>query len=202
MRIMIAVLLLIVAAFAGAVVVAYSGWYDVSDRTAHTDPMAWLLSMTAHNSIERRAATTEVPALEDESLSRAGISDYEAMCVECHGAPGKERSAVGKGFNPQPPDLADAAGHMSAAELFWVTKHGIRMTGMPAWGETHEDAALWPVVAFLVHRLPELDAEEYRSYQAAAEGMGHHPGTGADLTPRLWKRKFAEQALPSPALSS
>lgn len=180
MRIMIAVLLLIVAALAGAAVVACSGWYDVSARTPHTTPMAWFLSTTAHNSIERRAAAIELPALEDESLIRAGISDYEAMCFECHGAPGKERGAVGKGLNPQPPDLADAAGHMSAAELFWVTKNGIRMTGMPAWGETHDDAALWPVVAFLVHRLPELDAEDYRSYLAAAEGLGHHPGAGVD----------------------
>lgn len=180
MRIMIAVLLLIGAALAGAAVVAYSGWYDVSARTPHTAPMDWFLSTTAHSSVERRVAAIEVPDLDDESLIRAGITDYEAMCVECHGAPGKERGAVGKGLNPQPPDLAEAAGHMSAAELFRVTKNGIRMTGMPAWGESHDAEMLWPVVAFLTHRMRALDAEEYRSYLTAAEGTGHHSGAEAD----------------------
>jgi len=80
---------------------------------------------------------------------------------------------MGQGLNPSAPDLADSAAHLSPAELFWVTKHGIKMTGMPAWGVTHDDDALWPVVALLA-RLPELDADSYQALLASAEGVGHH----------------------------
>ena len=62
---------------------------------------------------------------------------------------------------------------MNPAELFWVTKHGIKMTGMPAWGATHDDEALWPVVA-LMTELPHLDAARYRALLASAGDMGHH----------------------------
>jgi hypothetical protein len=80
---------------------------------------------------------------------------------------------MGQGLNPPPPDLADSAAHMTPAELFWVTKNGIKMTGMPAWGATHADEALWPVVAFMT-RLPELDGAGYAALLAEAQGHGHH----------------------------
>src|SRR6056297_2126142 len=178
MRIVSIIALALAAILAGAVVVAYAGWYDVSAREPHTAPVTWFLATVMHNSVERRATEIEVPDLDDESLVRAGITDYDAMCVECHGAPGRERGSVGKGLIPRPPDLAHAAGHMSAAELYSVTCNGIRMTGMPAWGETHDDDALWSVVAFLM-RLPDLDAAAYEALLASASGSGHH-GEGMD----------------------
>jgi len=173
MRIVSTIAGVLAAILAGAVAVAYAGWYDVSAREPHTAPVTWFFATVMHNSVQRRAADINVPDLDDQSLVRAGISDYDAMCVECHGAPGRERGSVGKGLIPRPPDLAHAAGHMSAAELYWVTRNGIRMTGMPAWGETHDDEALWPVVAFLM-RLPDLDAAGYEALLASASGSGHH----------------------------
>ena len=62
---------------------------------------------------------------------------------------------------------------MTAAELFWVTKNGIKMTGMPAWGKTHGDDELWPVIAFLA-KLPELDSDAYEAMLVGAAAMGHH----------------------------
>ena len=173
MRTVSIIAVVLAAELAGAVVVAYTGWYDVSAREPHTAPVNWFLATVMQSSVERRAAGIDVPKLDDESLVRVGISDYDAMCVECHGAPGRDRGAVGRGLVPHPPDLAHAAGHMSAGELFWVTRNGIRMTGMPAWGETHEDDALWPGVAFLM-RLPDLDAAGYEALLECASGSGHH----------------------------
>lgn len=161
----------------GAVAFAYSGLYDVSANKPHTAPIRWLLSTTSEAAIRRRARAVDVPSLSAESLAQAGINDYEAMCVQCHGAPGRAPTALAQGLNPQAPDLAASARSLSAAELFWVTKHGVKMTGMPAWGASHDDASLWPVVAFLT-RLPELDAAAYRAYRAAAAGHGHHDHDG------------------------
>ncbi len=94
-------------------------------------------------------------------------------------APGQEPEAAGQGLNPKPPDLAESAARMTPAELFWVTKNGIKMTGMPAWGATHDDASIWPVVAFLT-ALPSLDEAAYRTMLDSAKGAGHHTADGGN----------------------
>ncbi len=152
---------------------AYSGFYDVSASSPHGGFVNWLLSTTTHASVERRASEIDVPNLEDEELTLAGVNDFAGMCAGCHGAPGHEPEAVGQGLNPPAPDLAESAAHMTPAELFWVTKNGIKMTGMPAWGATHDDSALWPVVAFMT-QLPGLDEAGYEAFLADATGHGHH----------------------------
>jgi len=173
MRTLITLAIAAVLAAVVAVAFAYSGLYNVSARTPHSGPVEWLLSTTSRAAINRRAASIDVPDLSVESLAQSGINDYEAMCAGCHGAPGQKPEALALGLNPPAPDLAVSALAMSPAELFWVTKHGIKMTGMPAWGASHDDASLWPVVAFMT-RLPDLDADAYRKYVATATGLGHH----------------------------
>ncbi len=158
---------------------AYSGIYDVSAGSSHSSIVNWLLSTTSHASIERQAKGIEVPNLSDDVLARAGVNDFNSMCAGCHGAPGQDPEAMGQGLSPPPPDLSESAAKMSPAELFWVTKNGIKMTGMPAWGVTHDDDAIWPVVAFIT-RLPELNATQYRELMDSAGGMGHHDN---DSTP-------------------
>lgn len=172
--------LFIAAAFVaiGAIGFAYSGLYDVRASSPHSGPVNWLLSTTSHASIERHAKDVSVPDLRGNALAQAGANDFDAMCASCHGAPGKNPEAMGQGLNPPAPDLAESAAHMNPAELFWVTKHGIKMTGMPAWGATHDDEAIWPVVAFMT-TLPDLDAEGYQKFLASAAGMGHH-ANGSD----------------------
>ena len=172
----------IIAAAVGVIAIvgfAYSGIYDVSASSSHSSIANWLLSTTSHASVKRQAKDIEMPNLNDDALALAGVNDFNGMCAGCHGAPGETPEAMGQGLNPPPPDLAESALEMSAAELFWVTKHGIKMTGMPAWGVTHDDHAIWPVVAF-VTKLPELDATQYQDLLASANGMGHHPDDSAD----------------------
>ncbi len=159
---------------------AYSGFYNVGASSSHVGIVPWLLSTTSDASIERHARVVETPDLDDEALVLAGINDFNSMCIGCHGAPGIDPEAVGQGLNPLAPDLAEEAAELTPAELFWVTKNGIKMTGMPAWGATHGDDAIWPVVAFMT-RLPDLDAAGYQSLLASAEGQGHHGSSSAEV---------------------
>jgi len=175
MKTLITLLIAAATVAIGAILYAFSGIQDVSARSPHSGVISWLLSTTSHASIERRASDIDVPDLSDASLAQAGIKDFDAMCAACHGAPGREPEAMGQGLNPPAPDLAESAAHMQPAELFWVTKNGLKMTGMPAWGATHDDDALWPVVAFIT-TLADLDADGYEALLASAEGMGHHAG--------------------------
>jgi mono/diheme cytochrome c family protein len=91
-----------------------------------------------------------------------GFSHYRGMCQECHGGPGVDPEDLAKGLNPAPPSLNDAAKDFTASELFWTTKNGIRMTGMPAWAPTHSDEVIWDIVAFL-ETLPGMSPADYQA---------------------------------------
>lgn len=68
---------------------------------------------------------------------------------------------LSKGLYPAPPNLTKVPLD-DPAEAFWVIKHGIKASGMPAWGKSMEDEYLWGMVAFL-RQLPDLDPEEYQA---------------------------------------
>jgi mono/diheme cytochrome c family protein len=105
--------------------------------------------------------------LSDEQLHH-GSEHFDRMCAQCHGAPGVEPKEVGKGIRPKPPELARIARHLSDRELYWVIKHGIKFTGMPAFGPTHSDDELWALAAF-VRRLPRTTPEQYAQLAAAKQ---------------------------------
>jgi mono/diheme cytochrome c family protein len=147
-----------------------SGAVDVAATSPHWAVTRWLLATTRNRSIERHAAQVPPPpALDDPQRIADGAASYEEMCAACHGAPGREPSEIAKGLNPAPPELDEEAGEWSPAQLFWVVQHGIRMTGMPGFGPTHSDDAIWKIVAF-VKRLPALSPDAYRALVRA----GHH----------------------------
>jgi mono/diheme cytochrome c family protein len=93
------------------------------------------------------------------------------MCVGCHLKPGVERSEASAGLYPAPPNLTR---HRTddAKRAFWVVKHGIKMSGMPAWGRSMEDEHIWGIVAFL-RTLPDLSPERYQQLVAASGGHSH-----------------------------
>lgn len=173
MRLLQCLIAMVVLVLAGLMGLVYSGMYDVAASSPHTALGGWLLHTTMRQSVEPRAADIDVPGL--DGRAREGFVGYRDMCVGCHGAPGVERSPAGKGLRPRPPDLGERARTWSDAELFWIIKHGVRMTGMPAWGVTHSDREIWDVVAF-VRQLPGMSAEAYRSLEQELEAVPHRHG--------------------------
>lgn len=171
LKTLIAIATLAVLGLAAALGTVLLGLPDVAATTPHWPITRWVLSTTMESAVERRAAETRAPDdLADSARIRAGAAAYDAMCVGCHAGPGVEAAALAKGLLPEPPELREAADEWSAAELFWITRHGVRMTGMPAFGPTHEDRELWDLVAFL-QRLPELSPSQYRVLVRAAESQ-------------------------------
>lgn len=165
--------ILLLAAIVAVLGFAYSGLYDVSANHADGAFVRWLLVTTRRHSISRRAAKITVPSLNDPSLVQEGFEHYHEMCVGCHLAPGMESSELRQGLNPKPPVLAQVVSHSSPARLFWVIKHGVRMSGMPAWGTSHSDQMIWAMVAFL-ERLPGMTPAQYQA-------MEKHLGTLRDM---------------------
>lgn len=156
----------------GIVVLIASGAYNIAASAPHTRFTQWLLNTVQERSVIVRADDVPTPPPTDSEMVRHGLEEYRAMCATCHGAPGVERSELGKGMNPKPPDLAEEAAEWSDRELFWITKHGIKLAGMPAFGVTHSDRELWGIVAFL-RRLESMSPEEYRRLTSEAETHTH-----------------------------
>jgi mono/diheme cytochrome c family protein len=156
-------------------VVIYAGAYDVAATEPHWPVASWLLETARTRSIKAHAADIQPPAgLDDPAKVLIGVEHYAAHCAVCHGAPGVPKGDIARGLYPRPPDLAKAAPLYSSAELFWIAKHGIKMTGMPAWSD-HSDEELWATVAFL-KKLPGMSEQDYARLVmvSLAHGGGHH----------------------------
>lgn len=139
-----------------------AGVYNVAADVPHTQTIYWLLKTARERSVSMRAAKIPVPQdLDSPNRIAAGAGQYNDMCAGCHLAPGMRRTELSRGLYPRAPELRRGSG-MTPAEEFWVIKHGIKATGMPAWGITHSDDMIWDVVAFL-RKLPDLSVEEYQA---------------------------------------
>ena len=146
-----------------AFLVIISGAYNVAATVPHTELERVILNSTMRHSV-RAHAGKELREVWSEDQVRRGFEEYNAMCIVCHGAPGKERSYIRQGLQPEPPNLAESSERWSSAELFWIIKNGIKMTGMPAFGPTHQDEQIWNIVGF-IRRLPQISAPEFKAME-------------------------------------
>ena len=177
--------LLLLAVLAGIFI--SSGVYNIGADAPHSKIVSGALEELRERAISRRARDLTPPAdLNDPKRIAAGAGLYNEMCTGCHLGPGLERSELSQGLYPPAPELAHGD-DLSPAEQFWVIKHGVKLTAMPAWGKTHNDQLIWDMVAF-VRRLPELNAQQYRSAVASApeshDQMMNDMNGGRDASPK------------------
>lgn len=153
--------ILVAAAGAAALAIMYSGWYSVAATEQHLRPTFTALDIGLRRSVERHSRAIEPPpTLGSESLQALGFVCFKAHCEQCHGAPGVARADFAMGLLPVPSSLSQAAHDWLPAELYWITRYGIKMTGMPAWQYRLDEEALWSVIAFL-QTLPGMSAQQY-----------------------------------------
>jgi mono/diheme cytochrome c family protein len=161
--------ILLAVIVATAALMAVSGLFDVVADSPHSALAYSVIHYVRERSVDVRARNVSVPALSDPKMLVEGVEHYDAMCTGCHLAPGMSENEMRPGMNPKPPVLFRMA-RGNPAEQFWIVKHGIKMTGMPAWGTTHTDEEIWDMVA-LLQKLPTLSPADYRALVAKA---GHH----------------------------
>ena len=166
-----------------ALIVILTGSYNVAATDRHNPIVSWALTTTMNNSVRRQAASIEPPAEFTSAMVAAGAGEYKAMCSHCHGGVGQSRAEWAEVMLPKPPPLAEAARKWDAKDVFWLVKHGVKMSGMPAFGPTHDDKTIWNIVAF-VKALPEMPAEQYAGYSSDhAEEMHDHQAHEENDTP-------------------
>src|SRR5216684_4049856 len=173
-RIIWTAVVVVVLIAAGGLGFIFSGVYYIGADRPHWAVTAWLLDNIRDRSIDEHAEGIAVPpGLDDPAKIADGAGHFAHHCVACHGAPGVRPGEVANGLNPRPPNLKAVAASESPAELFWVVKHGIKMSGMPAWSEQGDDT-LWGIVAFM-QKLPKMNSQDYQGLLIANRTKGDQP---------------------------
>jgi mono/diheme cytochrome c family protein len=155
----------------GAVAVAYSGVYNIAAGAPEPAVVQWFLTTTMHHSVQSHAQDVSAPVELTDQRARDGFRIYRDACVYCHGAPQQDPGDIGKGLNPKAPYLGDTVPGWTTAQLFWIVKNGIKMTGMAPYGESLKDDEIWNVVAF-IRKLPELTHEQYKQLEQEMPQQG------------------------------
>ena len=155
----------------GALIVIEGGLFNATASTPHPPAMALAAHTAFIRSVQVRARAIEPPARFTPAEVAAGFRDYDVSCVACHGGPGIPRADWAGGMTPTPPYLEDAARRWRPGELYWIVGQGVKMTAMPAWGETRSNGQVWDLVAFL-EALPDLTTVDYARMRAASGAPG------------------------------
>jgi cytochrome c553 len=166
--------LLVLAAVAG--LVAAAGVVPLRASDGHWAATRWVLKFAMRRSVATQSLGLRAPPLDDHGLVTKGATHYEGGCRPCHGSPDHPQPVIAARMTPHPPPLSGAAARWEPGELFYIVKHGVKFTGMPAWPAPGRDDEAWALVAFL-HALPALTAEEYR--RLARPGPPRQPAEGA-----------------------
>lgn len=177
MRFIYALVFWIVVAIIAFFAFAFSGMYQVGADVPHWSITRAAIGMVRERAVDRRIADIKPPPLDDPALVKLGAQHYSEMCTGCHLAPGMGSSELRDGLYPKPPNLTRFA--PDPAEAFWIIKHGLKMTAMPAWGLTHDDHAIWAMVAYL-QKQPRMSAVEYHRL---TEGAKHEDGDHQHAAP-------------------
>ncbi|MGA8291298.1 MAG: cytochrome c [Rhodoplanes sp.] len=161
----IGVLAIVIAV--GAAVFFFGGYFNVAASESNPGIVNWALVKVRMASVGRRAGLASPVDLDSPDVVRAGARAFsERGCTNCHGAPGVQWQKFSEGLNPDPPDLKEIAPEREPAQLFWVVKNGIKMTGMPSFGAIGaDDTEIWSIVAF-VRKLPNTSEADFKAWSA------------------------------------
>ncbi len=187
-RTKIALSLFALVVFAGVLGLLTVLRHGFSARDEPTALEAFAARRMRHLAVPRAAREMTNPVkLNEEVLSeaRAHFADH---CASCHGNDGRGQTTIGQNLYPRAPDMASSKTQsLSDGELFYIIKHGIRLTGMPAWGEDtpEDDRESWKLVHFIRH-LPDVTPEEVEEMKEL------NPKTRAEFSEEDAIRRFLE----------
>jgi len=163
MRYILAAFVTLIVLFVGAVLYAWSGLYNIAAAKPHWAITSLFIETLRDRSIAAHSDGVKVSNINEGDPRKTAFTHYHEMCRLCHGAPEFQPEEFAKGLYPEPPSMT--AGHIqeerSDDEIYWIAKNGIKLTGMPAFGPTHEETELRGLVA-IVKKIPHMTPQAYR----------------------------------------
>jgi len=179
---------IIVAGIAGATAF---GWMTIrrgfsardnpSAMEAYVATAARKLSVPAS---ERNAKNPYAPTPEILSDARSHFADH---CATCHGNDGSGKTEIGQNLYPKPPDMRQPeTQNLTDGEIYYIIHNGIRLTGMPAWGDPGKDDDSWKLVLFIRH-LPQMAPQEMKEMEQ------FNPKSAADRSEDKDEQRFLNE---------
>jgi mono/diheme cytochrome c family protein len=162
-KVLLGAVLMLVILLLSALVVMRFGLIPVNADGTHSSLEARIMPLVLRASIARHASGDTNPLAVNEENLKTAVSTYKATCALCHGTPRGNPSVYGQSFYPPAPQLLGGMANYTDSQLFWTIKHGIRNTGMPAWGGMLSDEQIWQIVSLLKNSqdLPPSVEEEW-----------------------------------------
>jgi mono/diheme cytochrome c family protein len=111
---------------------------------------------------ERDARNPFAPTAEVLNAARIHFADH---CATCHGNDGSGKTEIGQNLYPKAPDMRQPeTQHLTDGQMYYIIHNGVRLTGMPAWGDPDKDDDSWKLVLFIRH-LPQMKLEEIKEME-------------------------------------
>jgi mono/diheme cytochrome c family protein len=159
------VILTVLIIIVGGWVVAKKGYVNFEADQAPSSLERHFAMAAVDASTERRAPERKNPAPASEDNIVAGAQLFLNHCAGCHGVPTNADSQFGRSFYPPVPAFFTDAPDMPDNQNFYIIQHGIRWTGMPAWGKSLTEPQIWQVVTFLsnIEKLPPAASKVFEA---------------------------------------
>ncbi len=189
-RIAVAAVLLVILGAGIAVVRSMRRGFSARDEPSALE--AFLARRMRRMATPASAKDAKNPFQATPEILAEAREHFADHCAGCHANDGSGQTAMGQNMYPKPPDLRlPATQNLSDAEIYSVIHNGIRLTGMPAWGDPGRDDDSWKLVVFIRH-LPALTAEEKRDMER------FNPKSDADREEERREKEFLRGGNPPP----
>lgn len=156
----------------GGGLVAFIGFVDTSAELRPGNLETYIASEALDASVDRHANKVPSPVPETDANLLEGMTLYTMNCTACHGTLDKSPALLGSDFYPPAPHLVNDPPDDPGWHTFYIIKHGIRWTGMPAWSKHLKDDEIWKLTAFL-SRLNNLPPAVQEKMPKPAAAPGH-----------------------------
>jgi thiosulfate dehydrogenase len=167
------------------------GYAPVATSSAPMPFEERMAKMALHARIQKEAPKKEAPFPADEANLTQAAGVYLENCAFCHGLPNQKASIPAKGMFPLPPQLFNKDEMVTddpVGVTYWKVSNGIRMTGMPGFGEMLPQDQIWRVSTLLANA-DKLPAQTQAAL-AKSGGPAEPGGTPAPApAPQTRKKK-------------
>jgi mono/diheme cytochrome c family protein len=178
-----------VAIVAGLVLIRQSQGFSAREQPSAMETWGARKARDLAMPADAKSRTNPIPN-NPEVLAEAS-AHWADHCFSCHANDGSGDTVVGKNLYPPAPDMRlPATQQLTDGELFYIIQNGIRLTGMPAWGNgtssndlAHDEEDSWKLVHFIRH-LPQITLEEKKAMEKL------NPKSPDDLREEQEEEKF------------